>query len=30
MLYTLYGFAIFFLLFWSSLWLVHVMAIIYG
>lgn len=30
MLYTLYGFAIFFLIFWSSLWLVHIMAVIYG
>lgn len=30
MVYTVYGLAVFFLVFWCSLWLVHVMALLYG
>jgi len=29
-LYTLYGFAVLFLVYWSSLWIVHVLALVYG
>ncbi|KAL6436289.1 hypothetical protein ACFW04_004682 [Cataglyphis niger] len=29
-LYTLYGFAIFFMIFWSGMWVVHVLALIAG
>jgi hypothetical protein len=28
--WTVYGLAVFFLVFWSSLWLVHIMALLYG
>ncbi|XP_050497266.1 ceramide glucosyltransferase-B [Diabrotica virgifera virgifera] len=30
MIYTLYGFAIFFLVFWCALWIIHLLAIFYG
>lgn len=30
MIYTLYGFAIFFFIFWCGLWLLHLIAIVYG
>ncbi|CAG9759458.1 unnamed protein product [Ceutorhynchus assimilis] len=30
MIYTLYGFAIFFFAFWCALWLLHLIAILYG
>ncbi|KAL1492382.1 hypothetical protein ABEB36_010635 [Hypothenemus hampei] len=30
MIYTLYGFAIFFFIFWCSMWLLHLIAIFYG
>uniref|UniRef100_A0A1Y1K9G3 ceramide glucosyltransferase n=1 Tax=Photinus pyralis TaxID=7054 RepID=A0A1Y1K9G3_PHOPY len=30
MIYTLYGFAIFFFVFWCALWIVHLIAIFYG
>ncbi|XP_030756030.1 ceramide glucosyltransferase [Sitophilus oryzae] len=30
MIYTLYGFAIFFFVFWSVMWLLHLIAIFYG
>ncbi|XP_050314068.1 ceramide glucosyltransferase [Anthonomus grandis grandis] len=30
MIYTLYGFAIFFFVFWCAMWLLHVLAILYG
>lgn len=30
MIYTLYGFAIFFFIFWCAMWLLHLIAIFYG
>lgn len=30
MIYTLYGFAIFFFVFWCAMWLLHLIAIFYG
>ncbi|XP_022915093.1 ceramide glucosyltransferase [Onthophagus taurus] len=30
MLYTLYGFAIFFFIYWCAMWLIHLVAIFYG
>ncbi|CAH1153561.1 unnamed protein product [Phaedon cochleariae] len=30
MIYTLYGFAIFFFIFWCAMWLLHIIAIFYG
>lgn len=30
MIYTLYGFAIFFFIFWCAMWLIHLVAIFYG
>merc|ERR1719369_687830 len=30
MLYTLYGFAVLFLVYWSALWVVHILALVYG
>lgn len=30
MIYTLYGFAIFFFVFWCSMWILHLIAIFYG